>query len=83
MTLNDGAGVTGLIAAPDENLYGIAVAGGGMGPFIYGGTFFQITTSGQLTVLDDFPVDFDPPLYYSPADLILAPDGSFFIGIHL
>jgi len=87
MKLADGAGVTGLIAAPDRNLYGITIAGGGSyyNPggigLLYGGTFFKLTPSGTFTTLVDFPDSFGENFttYYPPSDLFLASDGTFYL----
>ena len=66
----DGAApAAGLTLGPDGNLYGTTSAGGLNG----GGTVYQITLSGQETVVYSFDTNTSPS-----ANLVLGKDGSLY-----
>lgn len=72
---NDGSNpTTGLIQVPEGNLYG-TTAGGGSGP---GGTAFEMTPSGQITILHSFDDGSVVDDGVNPGPLTLASDSAFY-----
>jgi uncharacterized repeat protein (TIGR03803 family) len=65
---------TALVQGTDGNLYGTTSSGGAHG----GGTVFQMTSSGSLTVLYDFCALPNCADGSSPSGLVLGPDGGLY-----
>src|SRR5208337_2979416 len=75
---NEGAYPQGLVQGTDGNLYGVTEAGGDNGGDDDSGTFFKISTSGNLKTLCAFNLKTCAGAQAPSANLILGTNGDFY-----
>jgi kumamolisin len=79
ITVDGATPLSGLVQAPDGDLYGLTKLGGLSGSGTTYGTFFKITTSGTMTILHLFGDGTTPSDALQPWDaLIIGADGNFY-----